>query len=93
MLEQRITTATRGSNILDLFITNNEEQFSTIRIEDTMMSDHKLIMIETILDSKSQIFDCVGRCVSFTSQHFFSENTNWKTINDELVEIQWNAFI
>ena len=46
MMEQKITTATRGSNILDLFITNNEELVAAIRTEDTIMSDHKLVVVE-----------------------------------------------
>ncbi|KAK3879590.1 hypothetical protein Pcinc_015877 [Petrolisthes cinctipes] len=41
MLIENITQPTRGDNILDLFFTSNEELLYNIRVEDTIMSDHK----------------------------------------------------
>ena len=46
-LEQLITEDTRKNNILDLLLTNNIEAINNIEINDTSLSDHRLIMIQT----------------------------------------------
>ena len=44
-MEQMVMQPTRLNNILDLFATNDCELISKIDVEDTPMSDHKLIKI------------------------------------------------
>ena len=55
------------------------------------MSDHKLVVVETILNRNSEAPDCISQCDSFTPLNFFSEDTNWTAINNELLDIQWNT--
>ena len=46
-LMQEVRQPTRGSNILDIFSTNNHEFVANISVEDTQISDHRLIYIST----------------------------------------------
>lgn len=91
MLIQRITSPTRGSNILDLFMTNNDELVSALNTEDTIISDHRLVVVETILDRKSELLDRKDHRDLFTQLNFFSEDTKWEAINDDLLVIQWDT--
>ena len=44
-LEQCVSTATRGHNILDLFLTNRESLIQNVTVEPTELSDHDLVYI------------------------------------------------
>ena len=44
-LKQHIQAATRQSNILDLFLTNNDAMILDIAVEDTKLSDHRIIEV------------------------------------------------
>ncbi|KAK3873344.1 hypothetical protein Pcinc_021632 [Petrolisthes cinctipes] len=49
ILWQHITEPTRGNNTLDLIITNDPLLIHSYETEDTVMSDHKLILARTTL--------------------------------------------
>jgi hypothetical protein len=53
---QLVTSPTRGSNILDLVLTNNEYLVENIETTDdeavSLKSDHKSIMFDVLLDHK-----------------------------------------
>jgi endonuclease/exonuclease/phosphatase family metal-dependent hydrolase len=44
-LDQHVMDDTRSTNILDLFITNNETIFQDIEVVDTPLSDHRIVKI------------------------------------------------
>ena len=46
-LHQYIEEPTRKNNILDVFLTNNDQLTRQIIITETSMSDHNIIQIET----------------------------------------------
>ena len=46
-LQQYIGKPTRKNNILDVFLTNNDQLTRQIIITETSMSDHNIIQIET----------------------------------------------
>ena len=46
-LQQYIERPTRKNNILDVFLTNNDQLTRQIIITETSMSDHNIIQIET----------------------------------------------
>ena len=46
-LQQHIEEPTRKNNILDVFLTNNEQLTRQIIITETSMSDYNIIQIET----------------------------------------------
>ena len=46
-LQHYIEELTRKNNILDVFLTNNDQLTLQINITETWMSDHNIIQIET----------------------------------------------
>ena len=46
-LQQYIEEPTRKNNLLDVFLTNNDQLTRQIIITETSMSDHNIIQIET----------------------------------------------
>jgi hypothetical protein len=48
-LEQFVTVPTRLNNILDLFFANNTELVRELSVEDTVLSDHRLINVRADL--------------------------------------------
>ena len=46
-LSQIVTIPTRGQNILDLCFIKNEDVIVQTQVQDTNMSDHKLVVIDT----------------------------------------------
>ena len=46
-LQQYIEEPTRKNNILDVYLTNNDQLTRQITITETSMSDHNIIQIET----------------------------------------------
>ena len=90
ILKQIVNSATRGRNILDLFFTNNEEIISNLRVEDTVMSDHRLLMIETTLENWPIKPTHSKDYSSFSTLNFFSENTNWASINNAIADVNWD---
>ena len=54
-LIQHIDVPTRGNNILDLILTNNEEIIHSITVTDTALSDHKLIIAKSNIYSKQSM--------------------------------------
>ena len=46
-MDKYVHRSTRGDNILDLFATNDHELVSKVVVEDTYMSDHRLVIINT----------------------------------------------
>lgn len=89
LLSQYITVGTRKSNILDLFMTNNNLILQDIEVADTSLSDHKIIKVllsdnpayQPILTPK-KIERNSFRCLKL-------EKANWTSINEELKNVDW----
>ena len=45
LLSQMVTVPTRGCNILDLVLCNNERQISDVKAEATDISDHDMVIV------------------------------------------------
>ena len=88
-LNQHVTDATRGSNILDLFITNNDSLVLDINITDTALSDHR--KVEIMLPDNSAYTPITSLKVldanSFRSLKL--ESADWPKINEVLSEVDW----
>jgi hypothetical protein len=91
-LSQIIEKPTRKNNILELICTNAAEKITDIEISPTILSDHNIIRVETIIENislkqnektfstnenKFQIFD------------FNHEDANWPVIKQTLQTIDW----
>lgn len=91
MLKQIIHIPTRGNNILDLFLTNDEDLISDVRAEDIDISDHRLMVVETTLNTKKQTQNDTANTDGFQSMNFFHDSIDWKAINDGISNIDWQG--
>lgn len=89
MLKQIIRIPTRGNNILDLFLTNDEDLKSDVRDEDIDILDHRLMVVETTLNTKKRPQKDATNTDGFQSMNFFHDSIDWKAINDGISNIDW----
>ena len=53
MLSQLVDKPTRGTNILDLFLTNNERIIHNFEVSDSPLSDHRVVKVNLLINLKS----------------------------------------
>jgi hypothetical protein len=95
-LNQMIDTPTRGSNILDLIFTNNDELIHEITVNKTILSDHNLIDITSNIRRRKTISHRIPNQINTTATdfgdlNFFSTATDWTNIARELEAVDWRA--
>ena len=93
-LQQYIEEPTRKNNILDVFLTNNDQltRQNLIIITETSMSDHNIIQIETnikIVEEK-QKYQIKKSNLSYRDLNFFSEDISWASIDADLLNTSWD---
>ena len=88
-LQQLVVEPTRNNNILDLFLTNNPDLVLSIDVDDTVVSDHRLLQVRTRFSEaagpKSECHEMQG----LASLNFYHKTINWEQINDELFNVNW----
>ena len=89
LLSQIIDVPTRGENILDLVFTNEDMLIMSTEARDTLLSDHRLIIIETMLGFPEVSGDAAQSETGLNALNFYSAKTKWDSITRELVEINW----
>lgn len=93
-LNQIIDAPTRGTNILDLIFTNNDELIHGLNIEKNILSDHNLIRITSNIwetETHKASGETIGNTTTdFGDLNFFSARTDWTNIARELGEIDWH---
>ena len=74
-LTQQLETPTRGSNILDLLFTNNQDAVMDYHMEKTIFSDHNLITVHTAYkrNKKLETQNIVHNSSSFAKYNFHSD--------------------
>ena len=87
-LRQKIQEATRKDNLLDLFLTNNQDLVCQVLVSDTVLSDHRLVLVGTYLESNLQEKPC-DEAHGFSSLNFYHYSINWDEICEDLLEIDW----
>ena len=88
-MEQHIRSPTRGDNILDLFFCNEGDFILEVKVEPTILSDHKLVYISnTLLCSTAQQGEKEGRHPLF-SLNFYDRDIKWEKVKDAINEIRW----
>ena len=78
-LQQYIEEPTTKNNILDVFLTNNDQFTRQIIITETSMSDHNIIQIETnikIVEEK-QNHQIKKSNLSYRDLNIFNEDISW----------------
>ena len=91
-LDQLVMEDTRQNNILDLFLTNNADIVHNIEVQDTVLSDHRLLSLEVNIktDAGCLIDDNSARN-PLSKLNFFHSTVEWDKINQMLGEIDWQT--
>ena len=88
-LKQIVRLPTRQNNILDIYLTNDEDLISDIRAEDTKITDHRLMVIDTTLRSHRHPQEYPRNSQDFQSLNFFHDSIDWNIITNEISSIDW----
>ena len=92
---QYIEEPTRKNNILDVFLTNNDQLTRQIIIAETSISDHNIIQFETntkIVEEK-QKYQIKKINLSCRDLNFFSEDIGWASIDTDLLNTSWDMLL
>ena len=84
-----ITKPTRGNNILDLLLTNDDEMVRDVRVEDTDMSDHRMLKITSNLKIRLEKRKVNHDENILHKLSFHHSKINWQNINAELGLYNW----
>ena len=91
-LEQHINTPTRGDNILDIVMTNDDNLIHTISVNKTNLSDHNIISLTTNIITDTRFAAHAAKkpmTVNFNKLNFFNDKISWEAIKKELDEVDW----
>ena len=91
-LQQYIEEPKRKNNILNVFLTNNDQLTRQITITETSMSDHNIIQIETnikIVEEK-QNHQIKKSNLSCRDMNFFNKDISWESIDADLFNTSWD---
>ena len=94
-LQQYIEEPTRKNNILDVFLTNNDQLTRQIIITETSMSDHNIIQIKTnitIVEEK-QNNQIKKSTLRDRDLNFFNEDISWASIDADLLNTSWDMLL
>ena len=90
-LVQYVTEPTRLNNILDLFMSNNEDLIRDIDIIDTSISDHRLVLVRTcIRGCEAEDARCLPRR-GFAALNFNHSSIQWELILNEMMDVDWSS--
>ena len=90
-LSQVVSEPTRKNNILDLLFVNNPEIIWKIDIDDTVVSDHKLLLARTRIPDGMKNPEVYPELHGFSRLNFFSEMVDWEKLNRIFLEIDWES--
>ena len=94
-LQQYLEEPTRKNNILDVFLTNNDQLTRQIIITETSMSDHNIIQIETNIKiiQEKQNHQIKKSNFSYRDLNFFNEDISWASIDADLLNTSWDMLL
>jgi len=93
-LNQKVSEPTRQLNILDLLYSNNHDLFQDISIEEyKKLSDHKIIMALTSMQSWIPKPKTIPTGTGFRSLNFFHETIDWEDLNNDISNTDWNNIL
>ena len=82
---------TRGENVLDIFATSDPELVVDMTVEDTKLSDHRLVFIRTQLSHECQSRKPAEDDGGLSALNFWSKDADWERLNIELSKICWST--
>ena len=83
-LEQCIEEPTRGRNILDLYMTNSADHILKIEIDDTSISDHRIVNIVTRISIGSQATQWSRVESELSILNFTDKNIDWEALTEDI---------
>lgn len=91
MLSQMVSKPTRIHNVLDLCFTNNVESYHEINVHGTSLSDHNLIDLVMRYGSENKEIPITEeRLTGFRALNFFSDDTNWSKLEQNINSVKWD---
>ena len=87
-LLQVVSYPTRQNNILDLIFTNNPDVIWKVEIQDTIVSDHRLLQAKTRMVEPTNEKENPPKLYGFANLNFFHPKVNRERLNDELLKIE-----
>ena len=88
-LQQMVNEPTRIHNILDLFLTNNAEIVMNIETANTVISDHRLITVNTYIDIIQEPKIRKDKLEGFAGLNFHHKRIDWAELNQDLQLVNW----
>ena len=89
-LNQLVDKPTRGNNILDLFITNNNNIVSNIQCVETPMSDHKIVKVNTTYSILSPSKKTEAKIPQDSFRRLNLRKANYEAMCEHLCNINWD---
>ena len=86
-LQQCVTEPTRINNILDLFMTNNSSILCQVIVLDTVVSDHRLILVGTYIDNVNVPHHDYPEAQDFAKLNFNSNLIEWQKLDYDLFQV------
>ena len=90
-LNQMISEPTRINNILDLLLTNNRDIIVDIKTHDTVISDHRIMLLQTNLVEPNRHQPRHEKVNGFDDLNFYDKNINWTHLNKKLSLVDWDT--
>ena len=90
-LEQLVDKATRNQNILDLFFTNNDELVNDMRVENTILTDHRIMILKTNVPEPNRISFKQRRQMSMRQLNFYHKKVDWPKLNEKFLKVDWES--
>merc|ERR1711874_766442 len=84
-------------NILDILLTNNAEMLHSYECNETIFSDHYIVGAKINYKNADQKngeeikIKTEESSTNFDRLNFFSENIDWKKIQEDLEKLNWRA--
>ena len=96
-LTQIVDRPTRKKNILDLCFVSAHENVKCMEVNDTAISDHRLVEItldgKVASDSNTHSIGMNKHLESFRELNFYNKKVNWNQINENLLNENWHHLI
>ena len=89
-LTQIVAAPTRGPNILDLIFTNNTDWIQDCEVEDTNMSDHRILKVGMLMP-QTVPDDSHIRDGPFAELNFFAPHIDWGLLSEDIAGVEWQS--
>ena len=92
MLIQYVEEPTRGNNILDLVLTNDHQMIIGNSVDDTIMSDHRMLTTTVNMPSCAETGPALETIrEGLGSLNFFHEDVKWDLVNQAFADVDWST--